>query len=432
MSEIAKAIQHICDEKELEYDVVIEAIESALAAAYRKDFGNKQQNIKIEFDPMTSDIQAWDVKEVVEDIDDEALESAQEQLAELREHAREQGREITEEETDDIVRFNPKTEIMLKEAKEIKKTAKIGDILEIVLDIPGDFGRMAAQTAKQVVIQKLREAERVGVFDDFKSQEGKTVQGVVQRRDRSGVVIIDLGKITGILPPQEQILREQYRPGNRMKFFISEVEMTNRGPQIILSRSNKKMVESVFAQEIPEIATGEVVVKGIARDGGNRSKVAVYTDDDNIDPIGSCIGQRGSRITTIIEELGGEKIDVIQYSDDAEDFIKHALSPAKILRVELNEETKEAIAHVEEDQFSLAIGRGGQNVRLAAELTGWTIKVKQDGTDNEVSSEEETEEAIIEKKDTEKNGEENIQEELKEESPVEEEKVESAEETEEK
>jgi len=283
-----------------------------------------------------------------------------------------------------------------------------------------------------VVIQKLREAERVGVFDDFKSQEGKTVQGVVQRRDRSGVVIIDLGKITGILPPQEQILREQYRPGNRMKFFISEVEMTNRGPQIILSRSNKKMVESVFAQEIPEIATGEVVVKGIARDGGNRSKVAVYTDDDNIDPIGSCIGQRGSRITTIIEELGGEKIDVIQYSDDAEDFIKHALSPAKILRVELNEETKEAIAHVEEDQFSLAIGRGGQNVRLAAELTGWTIKVKQDGTDNEVSSEEETEEAIIEKKDTEKNGEENIQEELKEESPVEEEKVESAEETEEK
>ncbi|PIR77406.1 MAG: hypothetical protein COU30_02605, partial [Candidatus Magasanikbacteria bacterium CG10_big_fil_rev_8_21_14_0_10_38_6] len=379
MSEIAKAIQHICDEKELEYDVVIEAIESALAAAYRKDFGNKQQNIKIEFDPMTSDIQAWDVKEVVEDIDDEALESAQEQLAELREHAREQGREITEEETDDIVRFNPKTEIMLKEAKEIKKTAKIGDILEIVLDIPGDFGRMAAQTAKQVVIQKLREAERVGVFDDFKSQEGKTVQGVVQRRDRSGVVIIDLGKITGILPPQEQILREQYRPGNRMKFFISEVEMTNRGPQIILSRSNKKMVESVFAQEIPEIATGEVVVKGIARDGGNRSKVAVYTDDDNIDPIGSCIGQRGSRITTIIEELGGEKIDVSQYSDDAEDFIKHALSPAKILRVELNEETKEAIAHVEEDQFSLAIGRGGQNVRLAAELTGWTIKVKQDG-----------------------------------------------------
>jgi len=432
MSEIAKAIQHICDEKELEYDVVIEAIESALAAAYRKDFGNKQQNIKIEFDPMTSDIQAWDVKEVVEDIDDEALESAQEQLAELREHAREQGREITEEETDDIVRFNPKTEIMLKEAKEIKKTAKIGDILEIVLDIPGDFGRMAAQTAKQVVIQKLREAERVGVFDDFKSQEGKTVQGVVQRRDRSGVVIIDLGKITGILPPQEQILREQYRPGNRMKFFISEVEMTNRGPQIILSRSNKKMVESVFAQEIPEIATGEVVVKGIARDGGNRSKVAVYTDDDNIDPIGSCIGQRGSRITTIIEELGGEKIDVIQYSDDAEDFIKHALSPAKILRVELNEETKEAIAHVEEDQFSLAIGRGGQNVRLAAELTGWTIKVKQDGTDNEVSSEEETEEAFIEKKATEKNGEENIQEELKEESPVEEEKVESAEETEEK
>lgn len=388
MSEISKAIQHICDEKELDYDVVMEAIESALAAAYRKDFGNKQQNIKVKFDPMTSDIEAWDVKEVVDDIPEEELLQAQEQLALRREEAKKEGRELTEEETEDLVRFNPKTEIMISEAKQTKKNAAIGDILEIPLQVPGDFGRMAAQTAKQVIIQKLREAERLGVFDDFKSQEGQIVQGTVQRKDRNGSVIVDLGKVTGIMPQNEQIRKEQYRPGTRMKFFVDMVEMTTRGPQIVLSRASKKIIEVIFEQEIPEIASKEVLIKGIARDAGNRTKIAVSTDDENIDPIGACIGQRGSRITTIIEELGGEKIDVIQYSTDAKEFIKHALSPAKIRSVELNEEEKEAIAHVDEDQFSLAIGRGGQNVRLAADLTGWKISVLQEGTDKEVRSDE--------------------------------------------
>ncbi|HYE59758.1 MAG TPA: transcription termination factor NusA [Candidatus Kapabacteria bacterium] len=396
-SEISKAIQHICNEKGLNYETVLEAVESALAAAYRKDFGNRQQNIKAKFDPETGDMKAWDIKEVVEDIDPETLEKAQEELTLRREAARKEGRELSEEEMNDLVRFNPKTQLMLSEAKAIKKNATIGEVLEIPLEIPSDFGRMAAQTAKQVIIQKLREAERNTVFEDFKKQEGQIVQGIVQRRDRSGMIIVDLGKITGLVPVQEQIRREMYRPGSRMRFYIVSVSEGMRGPEIILSRSHKKMVEVVFEQEIPEIADGSVIIKAIARDAGNRSKVAVSTDDEGIDPIGSCIGQRGGRITTIIDELGGEKIDVIQYSDKTEDFIKHALSPAKVKSVDLKEAEKEATANVPADQFSLAIGRGGQNVRLAAELTGWKITVVQDGAE-EVAVSSEDDETVVEGK----------------------------------
>lgn len=387
MSEISKAIQIICDEKKLDYNTVLEAVETALGAAYRKDYGNRQQNIKVKFDPETGDMQMWDVKTVVEDIPEEELEKAQEELTRRREEAQKENRELTEEEVADLPHFNPKTDLMLTPAKEVNKKAKIGDTLEIPLEIPGDFGRMAAQTAKQVIIQKLREAERTTVFNDFKDQEGKIVQGIVQRRDRSGVVIVDLGKITGIVPVNEQIMREQYRPGVRLRFYVVGVTLGVRGPEIILSRSNKKMVETIFVQEIPEIASGVVEIKAIARDAGNRSKVAVKTDDESIDPIGSCIGQRGSRITTIIDELGGEKIDVIQYNEKATEFIKHALSPAKVSSVELNEEEKTATATVASDQFSLAIGRNGQNVRLAAELTGWKITVvEEENKENVVSS----------------------------------------------
>lgn len=379
MSEITKQIQFICDEKGLNYETVMEALESALAAAYRKDFGNRQQNIKVQFDPETGDMKMWDVKTVVEDIAEDVLEAAQEELTKRREAAMEEGRELTEEEMDDLPRFNPKTDMMISEAKEIKKNAKLEDVLEIELEIPSDFGRMAAQTAKQVIIQKLREAERNSVFEDFKKQEGQIVQGIVQRRDRAGNIIIDLGKITGIVPQTEQVQREFYKPGTRFRFYVMSVQMGTRGPEIILSRSHTDMVRTVFEQEIPEIESGEVVIKGIARDGGNRSKVAVWTDDESIDPIGSCIGQRGSRITTIIDELGGEKVDIIQYSENAVEYIKQALSPAKVDRVELDEEKKEATVHVADDQFSLAIGKGGQNVRLAAQLTGWEINVEQEG-----------------------------------------------------
>ncbi len=379
MSDITKAIQALCDEKNLSYEAVMETIEAALAAAYRKDFGNKQQNIKVKFDPETGDMKAWDVKTVVDDIAEEVLEKAQEELSARREKAREENRELSEEETADLPRFNPKTEIMKTPAKEIKKSAKVGDVLEIDLEITHDFGRMAAQTAKQVIIQKIREAERNMVFGDFKGQEGQLIMGTIQRVE-GRKVLVDLGKITGVLLSDQQIHNEHYRPGARMKFFVVSVEMSTRGPEIILSRTNSGIVKEIFKQEIPEIASGVIEIKGIARDAGFRSKVAVATGDSTIDPIGSCIGQRGSRINTVIEELGGEKIDVIQFSDDAVKYITQSLSPAKVLGVELNDEQKSANVKVLPEQFSVAIGRGGQNVRLASELTGWKINVVQEGT----------------------------------------------------
>ncbi len=406
-SEISKAIQHLCDAKDLDFEVVLEALQTALGAAYRKDFGNRQGNYQVKFDIETGDMEIWDEKEVAEDIEEEVLESAQEELSQLREKARAEDRELTEEETAHLPQFNPKTHIMLSEAKEIKKDAKIGEILKIDQEIPHDFGRMAAMTAKQVIIQKIREAERNSVFADFQDQEGKIVQGVVHKRDRSGSVLVDLGKIMGILPQTEQIRRDHYRPGVRMKFYVVSVGIGNRGPEIQLSRSSIKMVQAVFEQEVPEIADGDVEIKKIARDAGNRSKIAVFTDDDSIDPIGACIGQRGSRINTIIDELGGEKIDVIQWSDNPEVYIKNSLSPAKVVEIEIDEETKEVVAKVEPDQFSLAIGRGGQNVRLAAELTEWKINVADQDGEQEVSSEDDDEESGDLESDSEENEEKN-------------------------
>ncbi|KKU27136.1 MAG: NusA antitermination factor [Candidatus Magasanikbacteria bacterium GW2011_GWA2_46_17] len=387
MSEITKAIQFLCDEKNLSYDSVMEAIEFALAAAYRKDFGNKQQNIKVKFDPETGDMQVWDVKTVVEDIPEDKLEAAQEELIKRREKAREEGRELTDEEIADLPRFNPKTEMMISVAKEIKKKSELGEVLEISLEIPHDFGRMAAQTAKQVIIQKIREAERNMVFEDFKGQEGQLVVGTIQRVE-GRKVLVDLGKTTGILPSDQQIQREHYRPGSKIKFFIVSVAMTTRGPEILLSRADAGMVREVFKQEIPEMADRTIEIKGIARDAGFRSKVSVFTSDEQIDPIGSCIGQRGSRINTIIEELGGEKIDVIQYSEDSAQYIAHALSPAKVSGVKLDEANKVADVFVVPEQFSLAIGRSGQNVRLAAQLTGWKINVNEQGGENKAMSDE--------------------------------------------
>jgi len=387
MSDITKAIQLLCDEKNLSFEAVMETIETALAAAYRKDFGNKQQNIKVKFDPETADMQAWDIKTVVEDIDEEVLKTAQEEMTRRREEAREENRELTEEDTADLPRFNPKTELMISEAKKINKKTKVGEVLEIPLEIPGAFGRMAAQTAKQVIIQKVREAERNMVFGDFKGQEGQIIIGTIQRAE-GRKVLVDLGKVTGLLLGDQQIEREHYRPGARMKFFVMSVNMGPRGPEILLSRSSSRLVEEIFKNEIPEIESGVVKIKGVARDAGYRSKVAVQTDDEAIDPVGACIGQRGSRINTIIEELGGEKIDIIDFKDDAATYITKALSPAKVSSVELNETEKTADVQVTSDQFSLAIGRNGQNVRLASELTGWRINLKDLGGEQEMSSDE--------------------------------------------
>jgi len=370
-------MKQICEEKNLSYDAVIETIESALAAAYRKDFGEKNQNIKVEFDPETGKSKVYDVKTVVEDMPEEpssALEGATEGEIELKGEVKEDLSPVALAEGEEVRKFNPKTELQIKDAKEIKKTSKVGDILKTKLEVPAEYGRMAAQTAKQVIIQKLREAEREMIFSEFKSKEHEVVAGVVQRRE-GRIVLVDLDKAVGVLPAEEQIMNERYRPGDRVKVYVKQVAITPKGPEIILSRTSDEILKKVFYLEIPEISNGLVEIKAVAREAGSRSKVAVFAAGENVDPIGSCVGQRGARIQTIISELGGEKIDIIEYDEDLTKFISHALSPAKILSVEINNEKKEAVVKVAEDQLSLAIGREGQNVRLAARLTGCKLDI---------------------------------------------------------
>jgi N utilization substance protein A len=273
-------------------------------------------------------------------------------------------------------KFNPKTDIMISDAKVLKRGSELGDVLRIDLPQPGEFGRMAAMTAKQVITQKLREAEREVVFNEFKEHEGQILVGTVQRQD-GRLVLIDLGRTTGALRPEDQLPGERYRTGDRIKVYVSQVALTTKGPQINLTRASDTFVRKMFEMEIPEVSEGTVDVKAVAREAGSRSKVAVFTTDDQIDPIGACIGQRGTRIQTIIAELGGEKVDIIQWSDDPVTFIGHALSPAKVNRVDLNEDDHSAVVHVNPDQLSLAIGKGGQNVRLAAHLTGWKVNIAE-------------------------------------------------------
>ena len=254
----------------------------------------------------------------------------------------------------------------------------VGEELRVELTVPAAFGRMAAQTAKQVILQKLREAERGVIFSDFKGREGELMNVTVQRRE-GRVVLIDLGRATGVLLPEDQIETERYFPGTRIKALLREVTMSSRGPEIRLTRASPALVGALFAQEIPEILSGTVELKEIAREAGSRTKVAVTTSDDAIDPIGSCIGQRGTRIQTIIRELNGEKVDIIEWHEDMSKFIAAALSPAKVEEVELREDEHLAVVSVKPDQLSLAIGKGGQNVRLAARLTGWKITIVEQG-----------------------------------------------------
>lgn len=294
---------------------------------------------------------------------------------------------LLNEQGEEIKRFNPKTEIMLKDALLEKPDVKLGEHIRRELEITADFGRMAAQTAKQVITQKLREAERNAIYEDFKGCEGTVVMGSIGRRETRHV-LVDIGKATGILPIDEQVPGEQYRAGAKMKMYVVSVAMTSKGPEIVLSRSHIELVREVFTNEIPEIASGVVTIKGIAREPGNRSKVAVSCDDRSIDPIGSCIGQRGTRIQTIIAELGGEKIDLIQWSADPKEYIIASLAPATISSVVLSETTKNVSVGVAADQFSLAIGKGGQNVRLAAKLTGWNITVAEVATESTQNSDD--------------------------------------------
>ncbi len=367
IEEIKQAIQVICEEKNISVDSVIESIEAALAAAYRKDFGNKLQNIQIKFDLETGGIKVWDEKIVVENRD---LEAEAEEYQKIKDSLKED-----EEMPENFIKFNPKNEIMISEAKEIKKKAKLEDVIKIDLEIPTDFGRIAAQTAKQVIIQRIREAERETIFNEFKKREGEVINTIVQRYEGLNV-IVDLNKAIGIIPPEEQVRNDRYTPGTRLRVLILKAEETNKGPKIIVSRAHPEVVNKIFNLEVPEIASGVVEIKAIARDPGARTKIAVHSKEENIDPIGSCVGQKGSRVQTIINELGGEKIDIIQWDKNPANFIKNSLSPAKIANIETNKKENSAIVQVDEDQMSLAIGRGGQNVKLAAKLTGWKIDIE--------------------------------------------------------
>ncbi len=390
-SPIVQAIQQICDEKNIPYEVVMETIEAALAAAYRKDFGNKNQNLKVEFDPETMKIRVFDEKLVVED---QELPS-EEELAAME--AAQAAGAVQEPELDEngepVKRFNPKLEIMLTPAREIKPDAELGETLRMELEVPGAFGRMAAQTAKQVIIQKLREAERENVFGEFKGREGEIMNAIVSRKE-GRLVLVDLGRIMATMPPEEQITGENYVPGARVKVYVSSVTMTTRGPMIIVSRAHPDIVRRLFATEIPEVASGAVTIHAVAREAGSRSKVAVASLDSNIDPIGSCIGQRGARIQTIISELGGEKVDVILYDNDPAVFIAKALAPAKVKSVELDEANRVASVRADADQLSLAIGKGGQNVRLASRLSGWKINVMDTNEADSAPREAGREEAV--------------------------------------
>ncbi|NQU77830.1 transcription termination/antitermination protein NusA, partial [Candidatus Falkowbacteria bacterium] len=438
-SEIAIAIKQICEEKNISHESVIDTIEQALAAAYRKDFGEKNQNAKAKFDPETGKTRVFDIKTVVEDVPEEELEpeSGEKSEVEVKEKKAskaesdapapsddlgqprtapaaggagagdkktkkdkaedkskaktskddkpsEPNNEIEEEERP---KFNPRTDLQISDAKKNKKTAKIGDEIKTELKIPSEFGRMAAQTAKQVIIQRLREAERNTLLEEYKQKEGSVISGIVQRQE-GALVLVDLGNATAILPPDQQIENENYNSGQRYRFYLSQVRETSKGPEIVVSRIHSEIVKQLFGLEVPEIAAGTVEIKTLSREAGSRSKVAVATSDDSIDPIGACVGQRGTRIQTIITELGGEKLDIILHNDDSVKFIANALSPAKVVSVELKEEEKIAKVKVKPDQLSLAIGKAGQNVRLAAKLTGWKIDIEEAAAPGAKSDEE--------------------------------------------
>lgn len=413
MSDLSAAIKQVCDEKGLSYEAVVTTIESALSAAYRKDFGQKNQNIHVEFndkDIMKSKI--YDLKTVVDDLPEEVVSEdhqEDEEKIQSKDESKvqtEENENITEDEQEER-KFNPRTEIQISDAVLIKKTAKIGDEIKIKLEMPDGYGRMAAQTAKQVIIQRLREAEREMVFNDFKEKEHEVVSGIVQRRE-GRLVLVDLGKSVGVIPPEEQIPGEKYLSGERVKIYVKGVNLKPKGPEIILSRTSEEIIRKVFYLEIPEIANGLIELKSVAREAGHRSKVAVFTDSENVDPIGSCVGQRGARIQTIISELGGEKVDIIEYSEDPVKFITNALSPAKVISIKINADEKKATVMVSADQLSLAIGKGGQNARLAAKLTGWKIDIiENDKTDSGDASEDENLEVTGEKEKKGKNGKNN-------------------------
>lgn len=388
------AVAQIAEEKGIPQEQIIETLEMAIAAAYKKDYGKKGQNIKVKFDSKTGEIKTFQIFLVVDEgmLKEEAPTPEGVGVSTSPPEAESVGNE----EEEGKVRFNPYKHMMIEEAKKIKKKARPGDEIEIKLETHTDYGRIAAQTAKQVIVQRLREAEREVVFNEYKDKEGEVVSGIVQRVEGRNV-FLDIGKTTGILFPEEQVPGEKYFIGQRLRIYILKVEKTARGANIVLSRAYPKLVSRLFAIEVPEISSGAVLIKSIAREPGSRTKIAVYTEEEGVDPVGSCVGQKGSRVQTVINELAGEKIDIIKWSEDVGEYIANSLSPAKVLDVEIDDKKRIALAIVPNDQLSLAIGQKGQNVRLAAKLSGWKIDVKSEEMTKEEKKAKKTKKA--EKKD---------------------------------
>ena len=353
--ELVMAMDELEKEKGIKKDYMLESIETALVTAYKRNYDSTTENVKVTMNAETGEIHIYAEKKVVETVEDD------------------------------------KTQINLNDAKKLNKNLEIGDTAQIEI-IPRDFGRIAAQTAKQVIIQKIREASRNVLFEEFSERKGEIVSGLIQKAD-GGIVVADLGKLEGVMPLKEQIPTEKYKVNDKIRAYVMDVERGVKGaPQVIISRANADFVRKLFELEIPEIYEGVIEIKSVARDPGSRSKVAVYSPNENIDPVGSCVGQKGIRIQNIINELNGEKIDVIEWSADPSIYISAALLPAQVLAVDVNEEEKFAQVIVPDDQLSLAIGKSGQNVRLAAKLTTWKIDIKSESQFRKMIEEKNNEE----------------------------------------
>ncbi|MDP2858360.1 MAG: transcription termination factor NusA [Bacillota bacterium] len=348
-ADFISALEQIEREKNVSKEVLMEAIEAALISAYRRNFSSAQ-NAKVEIHPNTGEIKVFSLKNVVEDVTD------------------------------------PRLEVSVEEARAKDPALKAGDVLMEEVT-PKDFGRIAAQTAKQVVVQRIREAERGAIYEEFSSREGDIVTGVVQRTEHRNV-LIDLGKAEAVLPPQEQIPSESYRQSDRMKTYVVEVKKTTRGPQIIVSRTHPGLLKRLFELEVPEVHDGIVEIKGMAREAGMRSKVAVHSRVENVDPLGACVGPKGMRVQSIVQELRGEKIDVIKWDPDSAQFVANSLSPARVLAVYIDETARIARVIVPDYQLSLAIGKEGQNARLSAKLTGWKIDIRSETQARQEAEEE--------------------------------------------
>lgn len=358
-----EAINQLVAEKNIDRKIVITTIEAALAAAFRKDYGTPEQNIKVELDEKTGNFKVYDEKNVVKEIDEEMEKRAREYVL-----------------VADAKKMKDYQRVAGAEEEAGKKQAlKEGDVIrKEITPQEAKFGRIAAQTAKQVIIQRIREAERDAIYHEFKDKKGEVLNATVQRVE-GRTVFMDLGNAVGVMYPPDQIRREHYTIGQRYKVFVNEVRTGPKGPEILLSRTAPGLVKKLFELEVPEIYAKTVEIKALVREAGSRSKMAVKANDDSVDPIGSCVGQKGTRVQAVKAELGGENIDIIIWDDDERKFISNSLSPAKVAKINLDSEHKEAVVEVEEDQLSLAIGKEGQNVRLAAKLSGWKIDIAKLG-----------------------------------------------------